>query len=373
MNHSTTTMKRWSLVAGSMAVATALAFAPVASATSSNAKAKTCKSGAGTKVSGPACEGLAFYKGQTVTFDAATVGGGFDTTARALAPALQQYLGATVNVVNYAGGGGIPPQNAANGAPPTGLTLGFLFPLSDVLGTLTNTPSVNFNAKHVAFVAGTGPSFQVIVGSPTSSVTTFAALSKAGAPVSVLTEGSGTTYDTLLLLDALFKLNVHPLTGYASVAGVLEGFIRGDGPAAIGSLSNFGPSIAAGKAKVLTTTTKVPPGMAFRQYLLGAPTFAQLLNKLPAKTKVQKTEKTAFADLIAATGQPIFTQQKVPTDRLDALRDAVAWAYKQSSVKAKLEFSGDSPVYVTPQVAKGQYDNSLVIGKSLASLIVSHF
>lgn len=348
------------IVAGS-----AVAIAPSAFASPAGSHASTCRSGAGTKLSGSACTGLGFYKGKTLTIDAATVGGGFDTTARVLAPALSKYLQATVNVVNYPGGAGVPPQNAAAGAVPDGLTIGFLFPLSSAIGKLMNIPDINFNPKHEAFLAGTGPSVQVLVANPNSKYKSFNSLKDPGVPADTLTEGGGTTYDTLVLLKTMFNLNLHFVTGYSSVGLVLQGFIRGDGPVSIGSLSNLGPAIAGGKALPLAVTAKVPPGTDYRSQLVNTPTIAQLLAKLPAKTKQQKNEKLAFADLLANTGQPIFTQGTVPAARVAALRAALKWAYTQPSVKSGLLAKGDTDVWVPPVKAKTEYDDSLTFGKTL--------
>jgi tripartite-type tricarboxylate transporter receptor subunit TctC len=289
-----------------------------------------------------------------------------------LVPALEKYLGATVDVVNVPGGGGAPPEDQTAHAIPNGLTIGFLFPLSCALGTLTNIPFVNFNPKHVAFIAGTGPSVQVLISSPTSSYKTFDSLETTSSPAGALTESLGTTYDTLLILKQMFKLNINLVTGYSSVANVLSGFIRGDGPVSIGSLSNFGPTIAGGLATPLAITAKIPVGTNYRKYLLNTPIISQLLNKLPGTTKSERTQKTGFADLLANTGQPIFTQQRVPAARLQVLREAVAWAYAQQSVKAQLLNEGDTDVYVSPEKAKAEYDASLIDGASLASSIAKY-
>lgn len=370
---SLNTVRRLGLATGSAALAASLIVAPVAMASRAQSKVPTCRTGAGTKLKGKAlCAALSFYKGKTLTIIAATVGGGFDTTARALMPALEQYLGGSVAIVNVPGGGGVPPEDQAARAIPDGLTIGFLFPLPCALGTLTNTPFVNFNPKHVAFVAGTGASVQVLVANAKSSYKTFNSLKAPGAPAGTLTESLGTTYDTLVILRAMFKLNINFVTGYSSVGNVLQGFIRGDGPISIGSLSNFGPAVASGVATPLAVTARIPVGTDYRKNLLNTPTVAQLLNQLPSKTKAEVTEKTAFTDLLANTGQPIFTQSQVPAARVQILRDAVAWAYAQKTVDAALLFKGDTDVWVSPTKAKAEYDTSLVLGKSLVATVAKY-
>ena len=72
-------------------------------------------------------KGLAFYQGKTLSwFVGGSIGGGDQVFALALAPAMGQYLHATVAVTAIPAGGGVAGADQANAAKSDGLTIGLI-------------------------------------------------------------------------------------------------------------------------------------------------------------------------------------------------------------------------------------------------------
>ena len=122
-----------------LAVFSVTAFGSTAGASTSHAQTPKGGSGShcvtanGVRVSGQElCRGLRYYRGKTVTFVAGGLpGGSFDALARVIAPELQMYLGATVNVTNIASSA--TAQGSVEAATPNGLTIGELNAVPDVM------------------------------------------------------------------------------------------------------------------------------------------------------------------------------------------------------------------------------------------------
>ena len=167
----------------------------------------------------PIQQGLAFYKGQTMTFISdGGPGGEFDLIARDLAPYFASYLHATVNVIDISTGATIPGQNEAEAATPNGLTIGEINALGDAANVLTGTPGINFNPARVAYVASYGPSPLVLLATQSSGLTSFAQLKTVTAPSKALTQPTGTGPTISRSIMGVLHIPVTWLTGYSNSA-----------------------------------------------------------------------------------------------------------------------------------------------------------
>ncbi|HVB04979.1 MAG TPA: hypothetical protein VNF07_01860 [Acidimicrobiales bacterium] len=343
---------------GALAALTALGIAATAplAASSVPASAKT-----------PLQRGLAFYRGQTISFisDGAP-GGEFDTIARDLAPYFSSYLHATVNVEDISSGATIPGQNFAEAAAPNGLTIGEINAVGDAANVLTHTLGINFNPARVAYIASYGPSPLVLLATPASGITSFAQVKNATTPYRALTQATGTGPTITRSIMGVLHAPVNWLTGYANAGQQVAGFQRGDGQLAWVTLGVGGPLIQGGAAKVIAATSKAPKGMAYGRLIANVPTTADLLKQYPAKNRSERAAYAAVAliDQMAAV-LPIFTQTGVDATRVDALRAAAKWAFQQSSLRTELLNQGQNDQYADPVAAKQVYIDTLKDGAVL--------
>lgn len=309
----------------------------------------------------PLQKGLEYYKGKTITFVTGTPAGATDLQARALAPFIGSYLHASVVVEDEGTANGVPGQDALVAAAPTGLVIGFVNAGSIATEALTHTPGFNFSPGRLSYIAGQTNGPQVLLASPSSPYTTFAALKSVGsARVLAALPGQGTS--DLQVLLGMLNLHVQWVSGYSGITQVAQGFQRGDGPLAALGWTNAESLLQAGLAKVLAMSAKVPVGTSDRQYAAGVPTYSNLLKQYLGKNPSQKqlSDEKVFDEFVTI-GQPIITQTRVAEDKVLALRAATAWAWKQPAYKAESVTTGAGGVYVDPLTAKIQY-NSLIAG-----------
>lgn len=334
---------------GTLIIATALtASGPVAGSMVSPAR----------KVLTPLQKGRAFYVGKNITFIApSTPGAGFELTARYIAPFLDSYLHASVNVVDMGNGQGYPGSDLMAASTPDGLTIGEINELSDVSALESGQLGLNFNPAREEFISSTPAVPEVLVAAPSSPYTSFTALKDSSSAVPITVLPSSATNTEIRTFFGLLKVNAQYVTGYANAAALVTGFQRGDAPTTYFSLGNLGPLMAAGKARALAITVRPTVGTNYRQFAAGVPTFTQLLNKYPPKSKKQQTDASVLEKLLTdvAGNSTIVTQTKVAAYKLEALRAAVAWAFKQKVFQTEMVSAGLNPKYIDPVAAKAEY------------------
>jgi len=305
--------------------------------------------------------GKKFYAGKTISFiSPGSVGGLFDLIARDLAPYLATYLHSTVNVTDIPAGATIPGQNFTEAATPDGLTIGELNSVGDAANVLTGTPGINFNPGRVAYIASYAPTPLVLLATPASGLTSFSQLQNAVTPIKGLTLTTGTGPTISRSLMGVLHLKINWITGYQNQNAQITGLLRGDGQFAWVTLQAGGPLIQSGQVRLLAITSRAPKGMAYESLIKSAPTTAEILKQYPAKSRADKKGYAAVTLINQmASVLPIFTQTGVPAARVEALRAATKWAFKQSALQTQLLNQGINDQYRDPVAAKLLYINAL--------------
>jgi hypothetical protein len=314
-------------------------------------------------VSSPVKRGLAFYQGQKVTFIAGSPGGGTDGTARGLAPLLSTYLHASVSVEDFASAQSISSSDALAAAAPTGLTIGYVNAPAIASTIFTHTPGYNFNPGRLSYIAGQLASVAVLVATPSSAYTSFGSLKQSPTPVKILATATGQSVSGLEILLGILGVPYHYVTGYSNESALVTGFQRGDAALAILTYANAYALIAAGQARPIAITLLPPKGAVGRAGVINTPTYPEILNQyLPKHASKTVKADAQVLETFNAMGQPIVTQGTVAGYKLNALRVAVAWAFKQTSFKAAALGVGSSPQYINPVQAKAAYNSMIEHG-----------
>ncbi|MCR4402047.1 MAG: tripartite tricarboxylate transporter substrate binding protein [Firmicutes bacterium] len=257
---------------------------------------------------------LSFFKGKVIKFIVPySVGGGFDSYARAMAPYLEEYIpGVTVVVQNVAGGGGMIGINTLYAADPDGLTIGIAHGAGAVINQVLKTPGTRFNLEEMNWLARvtTEPLLTVVSGkSPFKTVKDFAG---AGRPIVFAQTGvgSGDYYGSLLLLKAL-GINYKVVTGFPGSREANLAVVRGEG---VDGTSAFYGSLVS-----LIETGDVRPvvQLAFERHkdLPGVPT---ALEVVPPENRELARALTSLFEIKYIIAAP----PKVPAERVSALRAA---------------------------------------------------
>ena len=193
--------------------------------------------------------GESCYEGERATFVVPyPPGGGYDTIARALAPALEEELGATVVVENQPGAGGLTAANTLYSAEADGLTFAILPGVGILAAALAQTQGVNYDPQEFTFVARVAPDERLMVTGPASGFESIEDVLAAARPVRFAATGpGGGDYIDATIVSEILGLDGEVVSGFpgsgdtalavtsgdvdavfSSVAGLLSGVESGD-------------------------------------------------------------------------------------------------------------------------------------------------
>jgi hypothetical protein len=302
------------------------------------------------------CKGLSFYTGKTITvIDSGDVGSTYDVWARTLMPYVAKYLNATYEVLDVSEADGVPGQDQAASALPTGLTLGVYQLFSSISHIVAGVQGLNFNVQRLAWISGEALSTNILAASDSSGITNIAQLiaDSKTTPLKMIVSATGTLSSALPRAAlALLGVNVQYLTGYTTSSAEATGLLRGDGQLTFSGNSTLGALIAGGQVKALAITGKIPIGTLYRSAEDSAPTFAQLFKKYPPKSRAQKKLVTALDDITSLPAGLLALQTGVPGYKVDTMRAATEWAEKQPGFTSQMVAAGSPPKVYDPVAAK---------------------
>jgi tripartite-type tricarboxylate transporter receptor subunit TctC len=209
-------------------------------------------------------------------------GGGFDTFARAVAPALPKYLPRPVNVipVNLPGGGGGKGMAQLYRERPDGYTLG-MFPIPGAMILQQQQGSRDFDLTRFSWLGILGPSdnYAMAVGanSPVRSVADLQKLSATREVKFTATGPDGTSYLASVIGAQLLGIRPRFITGYAGSNDYIVATMRGDGDAVVAAVSSLRPFHDSGQMRIIASfeaESTIPGAPGARE--LGQPDLAQI-------------------------------------------------------------------------------------------------
>jgi hypothetical protein len=285
------------------------------------------------------------FSGKTIQLiSSGAAGSSHDLFACALAPYLEKYLHATVDVVDMPGGGQLLAWNYVSSQQPNGLVLGTI----DVEGVLANVwekvPGQKVNPASLVMLGGGAG------GVNGESEVMFAAGSSNPAYSSVykLTQDRASKVLELgsvgdvpgPLFFKLYGVPYQDLSSYSDSSAELQGMLRGDGNVDVKSWAGSWASyVTSGKGKVLLDfsmrpTWKLDPSV---------PTVAQLLQKDPV-TGAGRAAIVADSTALDA-GTAVFAPPGLPQSEAAQLQAAIASAYTQAGFVKNAANGGLSTAY----------------------------
>jgi tripartite-type tricarboxylate transporter receptor subunit TctC len=186
--------------------------------------------GAGTTAEAATPE--AFFEGKTISFIVPYgPGGGYDTYARSVAPALEKCSGASVRVENVEGGGGYTGTSHTLDAKSDGLTIGLINTQGVALGTLLNDPLVDFDLKGITYLGALGVDDTYVEVGPKSDFKSGEDLLKANSKelIWAATGVGSSEFYRAAIFSALFGLEkARMVAAYGSSGEVIVALERGD-------------------------------------------------------------------------------------------------------------------------------------------------
>jgi tripartite-type tricarboxylate transporter receptor subunit TctC len=282
--------------------------------------------GCGAEAPGAAASGS--FAGETIELVVPfSPGGGYDTYARQLAPALEKRLGATVAVVNEPGAGGLLATNELWNARPDGSTIAILNMVGHLGSALAGAPGVQYEATEFSYIGRISQEPDVVVTGARGPLQKFDDVLSGtpGRPVRFGAGGPGSLeYIDAVVLGSLFGLDSEVVTGFAGSSEASLSVVAGDVDLHALSLSSQLPGIEGGDTRPLLVVGAEPvPELA------GVPTV------MDYATDANRSLLESHTRLLE-TGRAFAAPPGMDPDRLAELRTAFA------DVAADEQFVADS-------------------------------
>lgn len=257
----TSSFKRISLVVVALLVLGQLLLAgctPAASPTPVPPTAAPTKAAAPTA----AAVNMDAFKGKTITLIVPHgAGGGFDTYSRLIAPFIEKYSGATVNIKNVTVAGGMGGRNDVWNAPKDGLTIGFSSFSDAILGQLAGMEGVQFDAPKFTFLQLVANEPRVVFVGKDSKYKSIAEFSTPGTKLKFSSPGvgDGDFFITVVLAQAL-GWDLTTIAGYQNNADASLAVVKGEVDGRESSLSSMAAMLKSGDVRPLlfVSATRVP-------------------------------------------------------------------------------------------------------------------
>ncbi|HLZ68247.1 MAG TPA: tripartite tricarboxylate transporter substrate-binding protein [Aliidongia sp.] len=244
-------------------------------------------------------------------------GGGFDAYVRAVIPALQEALGVRVLPDNEDGAGGARAANLLHRARADGSTISVV----NVPGVLIlqRQGTLGFDLLELSWLANMGRDSYGLMVPADSSVRSLDDLRALGRrrPVKFTCIGpAGTGYSATRIGAHLLDIPARVIAGYKGTNDYVVAALRGDGDAAVASLTALNQFQAAGLIRILATfeASGTLPGVPDAT-ALGLPELAQIVQLRP---------------IAAPPGLPAADAATLSDALVRALRDpsVLAWAQR---------------------------------------------
>ena len=227
---------------------------------------------------GPPKEGVAaFYDGRIIRWIIPySPGGGYDEYGRMIAPYLEKYTGARVDILNLPGAGGMRGVNELFHSPKDGLTIGMINGSALVTNELAGMRGADYKIAEFEYLGRIVADARVFVIALASGYDSFEDIWKLGQAVKIGATGlGGSTYVDAVIANAALKMDLKIIHGFDSSSVIRQAMLRGD---IVGTWGSWGSAIDAvdqGRDKiVLQSGNQRGPGLA------DVPTAFELADKL---------------------------------------------------------------------------------------------
>jgi tripartite-type tricarboxylate transporter receptor subunit TctC len=239
-------------------------------------------------------------------------GGGFDSYVRTVIPALQKQLGVQVHPDNIDGAAGVRAANALYRSKPDGSVISIV----NIPGTmiLQQQGGLAFDLARLSWLANMGrDSYGLVVSasSPIRTIDDLRALGRKRVVQFPCVGPAGTAYSATKIGAHLLGIPNNLISGYKGTNDYVVAVMRGDGDAAVASLTALQAFREAGSIRMLCTfeTKTSLPGVPDAT-TLGQPDLADIIQLRPiaAPPGLPDDLKSAYSKaLVAAMRDPAVT------------------------------------------------------------------
>jgi tripartite-type tricarboxylate transporter receptor subunit TctC len=262
-------------------------------------------------------DAMSFYEGKAIKFIVPyKPGGGYDEYARLIAPFLEKYTGARVDIDNMPGSGGMKGAVEIFKAPADGLTIGIINGSAMVTNELAEIEGAEYKVADYNFLGRIVADLRVFVVASNSGLNSIEDVLASDNELLIGATGlGGSTYvDAVITADA-FGINQKVVHGFNSSGDIRQAMARGDVAGMWGSYGSARKGHEAGDHKIILHSAK---GGA--PEVEGIPSVYDLAAGAADPAKAESV--MASWDALSAVGRPIAAPPGVPEDRVAFLRKA---------------------------------------------------
>lgn len=313
-------------------------------------------------------DAAAYYKGKVIRWIVPyKPGGGYDAYTRAIAPYMEKYTGARVDIVNMPGSGGMKGANEIYNSPADGLNIGIINGSAMVTNELSGIKGAKYKVGGYGYLGRLVADLRVLVVGTNTPYKSFADVQNSKAPVLLGATGlGGSTYVDAVITGEAFGLNQKVIHGFNNSSDVRQAMLRGDIQGMWGSLGSAQQGVADGEHIIVVQSGKKRSAL-----LPDVPTIFELAAKLP--NAAEELPLLNAWDALNAVGRPVAGPPGIPADRLAFLRDAFDksvhdpdFVKKMTASKRQLSYASGPEI---EQIAKDSTEMSPAVKAKIVAAI----
>ena len=258
-----------------------------------------------------------FYDGKVIKFIIPySPGGGYDEYVRMMAPYLEKYIGARIDVQNLPGAGGMRGVNELYAAPNNGLVLGILNGSALITSEMAGIKGAEYELDKFEYLGRVVADPRVLVLTSKSGFTSFEEFLDPQSTIKIGATGlGGSTYVDAVIAKEAFGLDYEVIHGFDSSPIIRQSMLRGNIVGTWGSWGSAEEGVKSGMEFVLLQS-----GKTRLSALPDVPTVFEYADNTadPARTRAILTTW----DALIAVGRSIAAPPGTPADKVEFLRDA---------------------------------------------------
>ena len=193
-------------------------------------------------------DAASFYKGKKIKFIVPyKPGGGYDDYARLLAPVLEKYTGANIEILNKGGAGGMTGANEIFRSPSDGLTIGIINGSAMITNELAEIKGAVYKVADYSYLGRVTADTRVMSTSVASGFNTYESLKAVKEPFKMGATGlGGSTYVDTVIIGKVFEFNQDVIHGFDRSGPIRKAMKRGD---VVGMWGSWGSARKDGKER----------------------------------------------------------------------------------------------------------------------------
>lgn len=308
----------------------------------------------------------AFFDGRNIRWIIPySPGGGYDEYGRLIAPFLEKYTGARVDIYNIPGAGGMRGANELFGSPKDGLTIGIINGSAMITNELAGMRGADYKVAEFEFLGRIVADRRVLVVSADSGFETFEEIWRADENVKIGATGlGGSTYVDAVIANEAFKMNLDIIHGFDSSSVVRQAMLRGNIVGTWGSWGSAADNVGMGRDKVILQSGKERDAE-----LQEVPTVFEMGEKTTNRERTMAI-LTAWESL-HAVGRPLAVPPGTSPERVQYLSDALYKALHDPELLAVAQQSGRTIVYASAEEMRQIVTDATVMPDDIRQLFVS--